>query len=86
MSLDSALSLTTNLLQRRNDLRRLLGERYPEQVAVARKVLCGYAAEHKLDLAKAALTIGKQMDQAGQSPNLIFAAFVEECQVEAAHG
>lgn len=76
------LILAGQLEDLRDSMKTLLGPRYTEDVNVARQVLRGYATAHKLGLAEAALAIGKEMDAAHQSPDLIFAAFVDEVEAK----
>lgn len=73
-----AIKLTAALIQRRDDMRRLLGERYAKRVADARAILRGAAAERKLDLADAALQICRELDAKGVDPSIIMAALVDE--------
>jgi hypothetical protein len=77
---ESVIKLGADLIQRRDDMRRLLGTRYSEQVETARAILRGSAKEHGQELTAEALVIARKMNQAGVSPNLIFAALVEELE------
>ncbi len=79
-----ALKLTADLIDRRNAMRRLLGDLYEEHVGLARKILVGHAAAAGLELADATLAIARKMDGANVDPNLIFCAFVEESESGAA--
>ncbi len=76
----SAIKLTADLIQRRNDMRVLLGPRYEQQVTEARGVLRGCAMDWRMDLAETALEIGRKMDAAGVDPSVIFAALVDEAE------
>lgn len=78
------LRLAADMYQRRDDMRRLLGARYQEQVSVAQAVLTGVATERQLPLINAALELAKEMTQAGAPPDLIICALVEECEKETA--
>lgn len=76
-----AATLTRNLVQRRADMKRLLGDKYEEQSKEARVVLVWYAKERNLDLMVAALAICKAMSKAGHDPSIIMAALVDELEV-----
>lgn len=75
-----ALKLTTQLIEHRNGVKRILADKYQEQVGIARAVLRWQARTKKITLASAALQIAKSMDSAGVDPSLIFAAFVDETE------
>lgn len=81
--LEAAIKLSAEMIQRRDDLRRLLGASYQENVTAARQILTGYARENGLKLAIAALDIAKAMDARRLDPSLVFAALVEECEARA---
>lgn len=79
-----ALGITLDLMQRRDDMRRLLGDRYDKTVLPYRQVVRGLAAKEGISLTDAGLKIAKNMDAAGHDPSCVFAALVDEC--EALHG
>lgn len=72
--------LTLQMIERRNDMQRLLGTAYMDQVGAARAVLVGVAAERKIPLAKAALQIAQELVAAGAPPDLMIAALVDEAE------
>ena len=78
--MDSAFQLGVDLIRRRDEVKQLLGQRYADELLVARAVLCGVANERKLGIAAAALAVGKQMAAAGVDPSIMVAALVEEAQ------
>ncbi len=75
-----ALGITLNLMQRRDDMRSLLGERYDEAVLPFRHVVRGIAAKEGISLTDAGLGLAKTMDAAGHDTSLVFAAVVDECE------
>jgi hypothetical protein len=78
--LRSALSLSITLIQRRNHVRRLLGDRYAKAIEPYRQVIRGLAAEKRVPLADAGLEIAKKLDGAGHDPSCAIAALVEEME------
>lgn len=76
----TALRVTADLVELRDFLRKLLGNSYQSEVAPVRVTLRGLAEERKMDLAKVALDLGRQMDHAGHDPSIVFAALVDECE------
>jgi len=79
-----ALSLTLDMIQRRDDLMRLLGDDYKWRAMEARRVLRGMATNAGKPLADVALTVAKGMSAAGHDPSIVIAAFVDECEAEEA--
>ena len=75
-----ALRLTADLIDHRDALRRLWGDRYAITVKPARLVLRGVAAERGIDIAAAALQLAKEMDGKGADPSIILAALVDESE------
>lgn len=75
----NAMQLTADLIQRRDDLRRILGEYYGPTVADYRAVLRGLTAEEQRPIAEVCLKHARRMEAAGHDPNMWFAALVEEC-------
>lgn len=72
--------LGVKMIERRDDMKRLLGKQYGHQVSVARAILRGVAAERRLPLAKAALELAREMSNARHNPSIIIAALVDEAQ------
>ncbi len=75
-----AFKLTADLIQRRDDLKRIMGPAYDTEVV--RAILRGCAKEHNRSLADEALLIAKKMDRNNLDPSIIFAALVDECEAE----
>lgn len=78
--LAKAAKLTADLIQRRDDYKRLTGDRFDDLMREARGVVRGVAKEDGIDIADAALKIAKRMSDKGHDPSIIMAAFVEECE------
>jgi len=74
-----ALKISADMIQRRYDVRMLLGDKYAENVEVARRVIRGVAKDGGLTISSAALSVAKNMSASGLDPSLVIAAFVEEC-------
>jgi len=72
--------LTADMIQRRDDMRILLRDKYDADVEMARVVLRRFSKDSKLPLAKAALHIAKEMSAKGVDPSLMIAALVDECE------
>lgn len=72
--------LTAELVQRRDDVRTLLGSGYNENSTMARSILRGAMEQLNLGLGEAALYLAKDMESREQDPSIFFAAFVEECE------
>lgn len=79
-----AVALTMKMIERRDEMRRLLGVGYQDQVAMARRVLVGVSAEKRVDIAAAALAIGRDMVNAGAPPDLMICALVDEAEARGA--
>ena len=75
-----AIELTAALMQRRDDMKRLMGANYKANSDLYRSVLRNVCADSGVDLAHAALDIGRKMDAKGIDPSMIFAAFVDESE------
>lgn len=80
-----AVALTIKMIERRDEIRRLLGAGYQDQVAMARRVLVGVSTEKRVDLAAAALAIARDMVKAGAPPDLMICALVEEAEARGAN-
>lgn len=76
----SAIALSASLIQRRNDLRTLLGEKYEPAVKAYRLAIRNCAKCWDSSLADTALRIAEDMHAAGHDPNLVFAALVDESE------
>lgn len=76
----NAVTLTVQMIERRDDMRRLLGDRYAREIAGARAVLRGVANSERIGIAAAALKIAQGMAAAGVDPGLMIAALVDEAQ------
>ena len=82
-----AINLSAALIQRRDEMRTLLGARYATEVMAVRQMLCDLESKYPShDLAAITLEWSKQVDASGHNPNLIFAAFVDECEARDAGG
>ena len=73
-----AIQLTADLKRHRDDMRRILGERYTETIQPYREVLRGAVNQTGLPIAQVALRIAADMDAQGIDPSCVFAAFVDE--------
>jgi hypothetical protein len=73
-------SLAADLMQRRNDLRQLLGDKYEATVSDYRAALRGLTAQEKRPIAEVCLRHAKKMERHGHDPSMWFAALVEECE------
>ncbi len=72
------LLLTAQLIQHRNDMRRIMGpENYETQVSLAKSILRGVSSVSGKSIAESALSIAKIMDSEGHDPSIVFAAFVD---------
>jgi hypothetical protein len=78
--MSDALALTPDLIQRRDDLRALLGSTYGPLVALARKLLRRMAEQCDIPLMEAAQRLARDMDEQGVDTGLLIAALVEECE------
>ncbi len=75
-----ALGITLDLIQRRDDMRQLLGDHYKEAVLPFRHVVRGIASKEGISLTDAGLSLAKTMDATGHNASLVFAAIVDECE------
>ncbi len=75
-----ALGITLDLMQRRDDMRQLLGDRYEKAVLPYRQVVHGLATQESISLTDAGLRIAKDMESRGIDLSLVFAAVVDECE------
>lgn len=75
-----SLGLTADMIQRRDDMRRLLGPAYLARSGEARAVIRGVAKARDIDITAAALKIAKQMSGDGHDPSIIIAGLVEELE------
>jgi hypothetical protein len=75
-----AIQLSADLIQRRDDMRLLLGEGYAAHISEARAVLRGVASEDDVNLFEAALGIAHNMAGEGYDPSIILAALVDESE------
>ena len=55
-----AITLTADMIERRDGIRALYGDRYEERIAPVRKIVRGYAAEKGLQLLPHAAERGKR--------------------------
>lgn len=74
----TALSITTQLIETRDFMRKLKGDGYAKWVEPARDVLRDQAKKSGLPLAEVALAIAKRMSDAYVDPSIIFCALCEE--------
>lgn len=72
------LQLSVKLIQRRDDLKLILGNKYDTDMP--RAIILGVAKEDNIRLGDAALKVARHMSKAGHDPSLVFAAFVDECE------
>ena len=73
-------NLTLKMVETRNAVRQLLGDRYESHVTLARSVLRGVAKESGLNISVAALKLYKELSDAGCEPTIIIAALVDEAE------
>ena len=73
-----AIQLTADLKRHRDDMRRILGDRYTETIQPYREVLRGIVREQGIPIAQVALKMAADMDARGIDPSCVFAAFVDE--------
>ncbi len=78
MDLLKSAKLTLDMIQHRDDLKRLMGDKYGEQVGFARLVICKVAERDDISVTEAALQISKKMSDDGHDPSVVIAALVEE--------
>ena len=76
----AAVKLTLGMIQRRDDIRQLLGDGYQEQASVARAILRGISAERGVTLTDAALDLCIEMGDAGEPSHIVIAALVDELE------
>lgn len=74
------IALASDLKQRRDDMRMLLGDGYASEVATYRLVLRGKTTESGAPIADVALGLARELDAAGHDPSMVFAALVDECE------
>lgn len=74
------LRLTIDMIQRRDDMRRLLGQNYAVQANQSRQILRSAVIAWDLPIAECALKIAKNMSDHGHDPSIVIAALVDECE------
>lgn len=79
-SIDQALAITVGMVEIRDGLKLLYGDRYNDNVSLARKIIRGLSASQGISLANAALDVAARMDAAGIVPHVVIAALVDEVQ------
>lgn len=75
-------ALTKDMIQRRDDMRRLFGPNYQTQSDECRKILRAAVKVWNKPLADCALKIAKDMSDGSNDPSMVIAAFVDECEAE----
>lgn len=78
----TAAKLSVAMIQRRDDLRVILGPQYEPEVGETRTILRTLTALREKDIAAVALEMASEMDQAGHDPSIVIAALVDECESE----
>lgn len=79
MNLVDAARNTSMLIEMRDAMRLILGDRYDETVRDYRAVITAKARESGRPVADVALDLAKKMKAAGHDPVMFFCALVEEC-------
>lgn len=77
---ENAILLTAKMIQRRNDMRRILGTAYKGQSDTVRAIIRGVAKENGESLPKAALRIAREMSGKGVEPAIVIAGLVDELE------
>lgn len=77
-----AIKLTADLIQRRDDMRQILGDRYRAEVTETMSILRAVSKEWKLPITETALALAKGISNAGHNPSIVFAALVEELELQ----
>lgn len=74
-----ALRLTADMIERRDTVKRMYGDRYEEAVGKAKKIVSGIADRDGKTVMQAALFIANKsvIDGHGEAVNMIIAAAVE---------
>ena len=75
-----AAKLSADMIQRRDDMRHLLGSKYAAHCAEARAIISAIAKRDGVGTTEAALSVAKAMDKAGHDPSMVIAALVDECE------
>ena len=73
----AAFDLTLAMIQRRDNIRQLLGDGYQEQAAIARSILRGISAERGVTLTDAALYAAAFVDSVPEALALALRAACE---------
>ena len=79
-SLTKALGITLDMIERRDQVRRLWGDRYEAKVAPAKAMIKKYADRHGKSLAATALDLCRPELYRGISVGIIVAALVDLCE------
>lgn len=72
--------LTVEMIQRRDDMRALLGENYAQNSMECRKILRAAVAAWGMPVVECALKIAKDMSDGSNDPSMVIAALVDELE------
>ncbi len=74
------LKLTRDVIQRRDDMRMLLGDHYEQSAREYRAILRAAVSAWNMPIAECVVKISKDMSAAGEDPSMVIAAFVDEVE------